>query len=266
MSTGTGGLDYEAKVLRAIKTNIGTTPFKIKPSTAGFSAAEVDLILLYKTSNEIAIEIKMDKAAQMGGGSYNYDRKTGKFSLSSKTVIDPDIDEKLLSELNSKKTSLNSLLDFAKSNSPIALGSNITGLPLKTTKAVWEEMTKKRLLVPLNAKVEVPTSFLYDHYKKKGCYYIQIGGLGLYYLHSNPLNLPVPQLKATMQIELRLARAGSTMDSKLKVPVASGNIRAQGRLNAKTLTKSPYSLDNPDDFMKVFGSVSEKDILALSKK
>jgi len=262
MSTGTGGLEYEDKVLRAINSKIKETPYKIKPSTAGFSAAEVDLILLYK-NKQIAVEIKMDKGAQMGGGSYNYNEKTGIFTLSAKTVIDADINKKLLEELNKKKTSLNTLLTYSKKNSPVSLTENMTGLPLKTTKAVWEDMTKNRLLVPLNAKIEVPTQFLYDHYKKKGCYYIQIGGLGFYYLHSNPLKLPIPQLKATMQIELRLGRAGSTMDSKLHVPVASGNIRAQGRLNAKSLTKSPYSLDKAEDFITVFGNVSEADILAL---
>jgi hypothetical protein len=265
MATGTGGLEYEAKVLNAIKTHINDTPYKIKPSTAGFSATEVDLILLYKTQ-QIAVEIKMNKGAQMGGGSYNYDRASGKFGLSAKTIIDPVINDRILSELEKRKSDLNVLLDFAKVTSPVALSSNISGLPLITTKEVWEEITKKRLLVPLNAKVEVPTSFLYDHYKKKGCYYIQIGGLGLYYLHSNPLNLPVPQLKATMQIELRLARAGSTMNTKLKVRVASGNIRAQGRLNAKSLIKSPYSLDKPADFIAVFGGVTEKDINALRRK
>jgi hypothetical protein len=265
MAAGAGGLEYEEKVLSAIKTRISDTPYRIKPSTAGFSAAEVDLILLYKT-HQIAVEIKQDKKAQMGGGSYNCDRATGKFRLSAKTTIDPGINETLLSELDARRASLNTLLDFAKENSPVALGSNISGLPLRTTKAVWEEMTKKRLLVPLNAKVEAPTSFLYNHYKKKGCYYIQIGGLGLFYLHSNPLNLPVPQLRAAMQIELRMARAGSKMDQKLKVPVASGNIRAQGRLNAKSAIKSPYSLDNPADFITVFGDVKEADIIALSRK
>lgn len=265
MAVGSGGLDYENKVLAAIKSKIGSTPYKIKPSTAGFSAAEVDLILLYG-SDQIPVEIKMDKKAQMGGGSYNFDIKTGKFSMSGKTVMDPGIASKIIEVLEDKKSDLIKLLDYAKKESPVSLSQNINGLPLKTTKAVWEAMTKNRLLVPLNAKIEVPTSFLYDHYKKKGCYYIQIGGAGLYYLHSNPLNLPVPQLKATMQIELRLARAGSTLDSKLKVNVASGNIRAQGRLNGKSVVSSPYSLDNANDFLEVFGNVSEADIKALNSK
>ena len=265
MAAGSGGLEYEKQVLRAINSQLGSTPYKIKPSTAGFSAHEVDLILLYG-KHQIAIEIKMSKADQMGGGSYNYNMSTGKFSLSSKTVIDPSINETILEALESKKNDINKALKYAKSESPTTLAQNITGLPLRTTKDVWESMTKNRYLVPLNAKIDVPTSFIYNHYKKKGCYYIQIGGSGLYYLHSNPLKLPIPQLKVTMQIELRLARAGSTMDSKLKVKVASGNIRAQGRLNGKSLTASPYDLQKPDHFLKVFGNVSESDIIALNSK
>lgn len=265
MAVGSGGLDYENKVLRAIDSKINSTPYKIKPSTAGFSAHEVDLILLYGR-HQIAIEIKMSKSDQMGGGSYNYNESTGKFSLSGKTVIDPGINETILDALESKKSDLNKALKYARSESPITLAQNISGLPLRTTKDVWESMTKNKYLVPLNAKIDVPTSFLYNHYKKKGCYYIQIGGSGLYYLHSNPLNLPVPQLKASMQIELRLARAGSTLDSKLKVNVASGNIRAQGRLNGKSLTASPYSLEKADDFLEVFGNVTESDIIALNSK
>ena len=174
MAAGSGGLEYETKVLHAIGTKINSTPYKIKPSTAGFSAHEVDLILLYG-KHQIAIEIKMSKADQMGGGSYNYDMATGKFSVSGKTVIDPGINEKILDALESKKSDLNKALKYAKSESPVTLAQNISGLPLRTTKDVWESMTKNRYLVPLNAKIEVPTTFLYNHYKKKGCYYIQIG-------------------------------------------------------------------------------------------
>ena len=76
----------------------------------------------------------------------------------------------------------------------------------------------------------------------------------------NPLNLPIPQLKIAMAIELRLGRAGSKLDKTLGVDVASGNIRAQGRLDSKTKIQSPYSLDKPGDFLKLFGNVSAKDL------
>lgn len=123
-------------------------------------------------------------------------------------------------------------------------------------------MTAKKLLVPLNGKIEAPINFLYDHYEEKNCYYIQIGGGGLYYLKSNPLKLPIPQLQMTFSIELRLGRSGSTYRSSLKAEVASGNIRVQGRLGGK-LIQSPYSLDKKGDFTELFGPITSAKVKTL---
>ena len=265
MSVGAGGVEYENKVLSTIKPQIRIIKGlkqKDGSSTAAFAATEPDLVLMMD-KYQINIEIKQDRKAQMGGGSYNYDMKSKKFSLSAKTVIDPAIDEKLREVLESKSKDLNSLLTHVKKNDAKLLTENVKGLPLKATKSMWEELTKEGFLVPLNAKMNVPYKFLHDHYAKKKCYYIQIGGAGLFYLKKNPLNLPIPQLQIPMAIELRLGRAGSKMDKSLGVDVASGNIRAQGRLDSKTKAKSPYSLDKPGDFLKLFGNVSEKDLKNL---
>lgn len=257
MSVGAGGVEYENKVMSVISEQIHNTQLKVKESgTAAFSAAEPDLVLIRKANNApINIEIKQDRDAQMGGGSYNYDMNSGKFYVSAKTVIDPGINDKIIDILESKKKYLDKLLDYSREINPPELSQGIKGLPLKATKDSWEELTRQKYLVPLNGKVAVTSSFLHAHYKKKNCYYIQIGGAGLYYLYSNPLNLPVPQLRVDMNIELRMGRAGSKMDGKLKQQVATGNIRAQGRLDAKMLVASPYSLDIPGHFEKLFGSI-----------
>ena len=265
MSVGSGGVEYENEVLRAIKPQIKKIKgLKLKEgaSTAAFAATEPDLVLLMD-GYQINIEIKQDNKAQMGGGSYNYDMKTKKFNLSAKTVIDPAIDSKLKEVLSTKQKDLDKLLSYVKKNDAKLLTEGVKGLPLKATKTMWEELTEERFLVPLNAKMQVPHTFLHDHYNKKKCYYIQIGGAGLFYLKKNPLNLPIPQLKIPMAIELRLGRAGSKMDKTLGVDVASGNVRAQGRLDSKTKIKSPYSLDNPGDFLKLFGNVTTKDLQNL---
>lgn len=265
MSVGSGGVEYENKVLAQIKPQIKSIKdLKLKEgaSTAAFAATEPDLVLLLN-GKQINIEIKKDNEAQMGGGSYNYDIKSKKFSLSAKTVIDPAIDEKLREILATKRKDLDNLLLHVKKNDSIMLSEGVKGLPLQATKTMWEELTAKRFLVPLNGKQKVPYTFLHDHYSKKNCYYIQIGGAGFFYLKSNPLNLPVPQLKIPMEIELRLGRAGSKMNKKLGVEVASGNIRAQGRLDKKTVLSSPYSLDKPGDFLKLFGNISMKDLANL---
>jgi hypothetical protein len=53
------------------------------------------------------------------------------------------------------------------------------------------------------------------------------------------------------------------MDKTLGTETASGNIRAQGRLDSKTKISSPYSLDKPGDFLKLFGNVTENDLKNL---
>ncbi len=85
-----------------------------------------------------------------------------------------------------------------------------------------------------------------------------MGGAGLFYLKRNPLNLPVPQLSSKFNVELRLGRSGSSYVAAVKTNVASGSIRAQGRLDGKV--SSPYSLDKTNDFTKLFGALSKKDL------
>ena len=259
MTVGSGGEEYERQVLQVIKPEIAKIKnYSIKEgtSTAAFASNVPDL-QLQMFDKVVNIEIKQDSKAQMGGGSYNYDMKSGKFSLSAKTVIDKVIQEKLEDALDSKKQDLNKLLKYVSKNDVAALASSVNGLPLRASKSMWEELTSKRFLVPLNEKVETAINFLYDHYKKKNCYYIQIGKAGLYYLHSNPLQLNVPQLKLNFTIELRLGRSGSTPSKSLGIDIASGNIRAQGRLGGR-INASPYSLDRSGDFTKTFGSIKPK--------
>ena len=264
MTVGSGGVDYEKKVLTEVKKQLKNVKgFQIKEgaSTAAFSAHEPDLVLLAH-SKPLNIEIKQDSKAQMGGTSYNYDMRTKKFSQGGKSQIDPDLNKLFLKILKSKTADLDKLLTYTKKNDIPELAKNVKGLPLTATKPMWEELTKRKLLVPLNGKVEAPIDFLYDHYEEKNCFYIQIGGGGLYYLKRNPLKLPIPQLRMTFTIELRLGRSGSTYRSSLKAEVASGNIRVQGRLGGK-IAASPYSLDNKGDFTTLFGQVTAAKVKTL---
>ena len=85
-----------------------------------------------------------------------------------------------------------------------------------------------------------------------------LGNAGLFYLKRNPLNLPVPQLSSKFNVELRLGRSGSSYVAAVKTNVASGSIRAQGRLNGRV--SSPYSLDKTNDFTKLFGALSKQEL------
>jgi len=109
------------------------------------------------------------------------------------------------------------------------------------------------------------TSFILQHYGKKGIDYIQIGGKGLYYLSSNPANLPVPQLaNVGLVVELRPGKGGTVKNKKTgrykKFPSdtgqghffkASAPLRISARLDGKSLAESPYTLDDPDSIVEM---------------
>jgi hypothetical protein len=260
MSVGSGGVAYENKVLSVIKPEISVLPnitIKQGTSTAAYASMEPDLQLVL-FNRPFNIEIKKDDGAQMGGGSFNYDIKTKTFFMSDKTHMDKVVEQKIINVLNAKSKDLEKALDFAKQNEMSLLSKDIKGLPLRASKDVWEQMVKARLLVPLNGKVETDIDFLYDHYEHKNCFYIQIGKAGFFYLKSNPLNLPIPQLKSKFVVELRLARSGSSYVAMYKTNIASGNMRAQGRLGGAN--KSNYSLDQAGDLTKLFGTLNKKQI------
>jgi hypothetical protein len=69
----------------------------------------------------------------------------------------------------------------------------------------------------------------------------------------NPLNLPVPALKAEIQIEMRLGFGGGKLSfpTDPPTPARSAGLRVQGRLLTKG--KSKYNLDNHKDVIELFG-------------
>lgn len=115
-------------------------------------------------------------------------------------------------------------------------------------------LKKKGLLAKINKNVKTSANFIIKHYNKKGVYYINIGGSGLFYMGKNPLKLPVPELKAEIQIEMRLGYGGGKLffPTDPPTPARSAGLRIQGRLLSKG--KSPYSLDKEEDIRKLFGA------------
>jgi len=87
------------------------------------------------------------------------------------------------------------------------------GAPNKGTvenKDISEEMVREDYRRFKDKFLSVPLSSLFNYYAAKGTYYIQIGGYGMYYMASNPANLPVPRFNGAMRLRIRLKRGGST--------------------------------------------------------
>lgn len=226
MSNNVQGFEYEEVVISAL---LEAGYCGDITEGAGSSAADADADLRLG-DDKYLVEVKKDSQAQMGGTSVRF--VDGEFELASETV-DSVTAEMIISALEPKKDAIKNFLSFIGAEQ----------FPTTCEKSAWEQAKVGGLLKQMNAKISRDTSFIADHYKSKGIYYIQIGGAGLFYLSDNPANLPIPKLEGSIDIELRAGRSGSKKNAA-GVPVVSGLLRAQGRL--KFQGQSPYTLDDSD--------------------
>jgi len=245
-STNVGGLDYEMTVLRAIKR--AGIQGNIKKG-AGFDStgADADISVDGKIFN---VEVKLDRDAQMGGSSVRFDSK-GVSLVKSMEKVTKDI---LVAAVSAKAESLNNLIGYLTKQRPTSVNQKVQGFPLSCTTDAWDRAQAKGLLVNTVVK-PYPVDFIAKHYAKKGIYYIQLGGAGLFYMAGNPANLPVPKLKGQVNIEIRSARSGSrTLSSGVRV--AGGGLRVQARLKIKG--NSPYSADDTASLVAMLDEMKRK--------
>lgn len=250
-SVGAAGLEYERKVHAAMKSakvpdlNAGDKP------GAGFSnqgAGDIEASYKGKPFN---VEIKLSSKDQMGGGSFRYQMQGKHFTPVKE--MDPEDLELLMAAAKEKANDIDNYIKAARKIDPVQYHKNISGIPLKISVDGRAELKKRGLLAKINKNVKTSANFIIRHYNKKGVYYINIGGAGLFYMGKNPLKLPVPELKAEIQIEMRLGFGGGklTFPTDPPTPARSAGLRLQGRLLTKG--KSPYSLDKVEDVRKLFG-------------
>ena len=255
MSVGAGGVKYEAAVVKAISQ--AATKFKghvkIKDdnlTSAGYSNVGVDLEVEVAGKN-FAVEIKQNKDAQMGGTSMKYNLETDEISLTKPDDVDEAVQQLFIDATRLKKNDFIKFIKRVKQLTPQPHKQKMkTNVPFGSLWVeAWRQAQKEGLLKQLNGKIRFDnTDIIAKRYNRKGVYYIQIGGAGLFYLLSNPLKLPVPKFEGEIDVELRLKLGGSGGK-----PKASPTYSVTGRL--KTTIESPLSLDNPADVATVFQTI-----------
>lgn len=232
---GLGGAAYEELVFNAIKAAGASGNMT---HTAGFDANLPDADIT-DNGEVYNVEVKMDGGAQMGGGSIGWD--SGEFFVAGKDVdaMQPIVDTLNSShDLEEMSAAIQNFVDFLNKHRR-KIGKEVSGFPMAgVSKEAWDLAVDQRLLVPINRKVDSSVDFIAGHYAHKGTHYIQIGGQGLFYLSSNPANLPIPKLKGRVQLEIRAVRGGSGGR-----PTVNAGLRVQPRL--KITSESPYTLDDP---------------------
>lgn len=255
-SVGSGGLEYEAKVRKVVEKAIKDTDLDLKKThtlkpdnSGGFDNSVVDMYMtvIIPPKQEVPIEIKMNKNAQMGGPSVKINKGGNEYSFSKAgAALEQDVQDMIITAVKSKEKDIRKYIKRMKQEEPLDLHASNGDyeVPFKTTKETWGVLQKEGMLKPINTIVNYNTKFIHDWYAKKKCYYIQVGGIGLFYMKKNPLNLPIPQLKADIEIYIRLTRSGSG-GTKAYPTQRSSQIRCIAKLKAKG--KSKYTLDNLDD-------------------
>lgn len=253
-TVGMGGVQYEQKIVAAIRTAKvpGLVLKDDGKATAAFSNVGAGDIEATYNGKPFNIEVKMSPNDQMGRGSLRYDLETKKFTPAKD--VDPADLELLLSAVNQKKDALDNYILAARKLKPIKYHRNISGIPLTVSKQGRDILKSKGYLKAINTTIVTEADFIVKHYNKKGVFYIQIGGAGLFYLGKNPLRLPVPKLDGEIQIEIRLAYAGGGGKFPDGTENRTAGLRFQGRLRTKNT--SPYTLDNSKSIKAMFSQTN----------
>ena len=251
--TGLGGIEYENQILSTLTPLQSKGLLKvIKEESAGFSAHGSDLELELK-GLPFNIEVKKDLAAQMGGGIIDFDAETNKLTAKGNLLsIDALILKEIMELAETKTPAITNYINFIKSIDPdFDIYNASTGIPLKTSVKNRDQAKKQGYLKAINGIVSTDTTFMEQHYNAKNTYYIQIGKAGLFYMGSNPHNLPIPRLQGIINVEFRLGYAGTKFGVEGNYRAA--NLRVQARIKSKLA--SPYTLDDPKSVKKLLKDI-----------
>ena len=266
-TVGAGGQEYELNVFNTMKQS-GAPGLDVgnKPA-AGFSrygAGDIEATLNNKPFN---IEVKLNSKAQMGSGSINYNRSTGEFVPTAGLRESSDNGDLILilATATTKKAAIDAYLDVLAKIEPVELHSVYAakGVPFVASKAALLNLKTQKLLAAINAKLKLSSDHIARLYNKKGVFYIQVGGAGLFYLGSNPLNLDIPKFEGEANIEIRLKPAGDSTGATSRAFTKKAG--SEELIQARTVglicaarflstTNSPYTLDDVNSINKLLNS------------
>lgn len=249
---GEGGAEYEKTVHAAlVKAQIpGFDPGE-KP-VGGYNNHTIGDIEATLNGEPFYVEVKKSKKAQMGTGQVVYNRETGKVEPHP-TLLETTGQDDLEILLQAAREKIPSMEEYLKRYDQIA-ESPAKGFPLLMKREIREQLKVEGYLKKTNARIIADSRYIIKHYNKKGVYYIQIGGAGLFYLNKNPFKLPIPPFEGEAQVEMRLKGAGSyAVKSKGGERYSRVEWSLNGRLRADV--KSPYTLDDPESARKLFASL-----------
>ena len=221
---GQRGFLYEGRVFNKLKSK-NLVPAGVTP--AGPDASKPDAVFKYNNVS-YNLEVKLNLETDYGQGTLEYSQ--GKWGLGGANT--PEADE--------MRNILNSVGAVQFVNNQWGL----MGIPYKGTvmnEQFTPEMVRQDYKRFTDKYLNVPLSSLFNYYAAKNTSYIQIGGYGMYYMGSNPANLPVPQFNGSLRLRIRTKRGGSN-------PIYNYRFTTALQVTQKP-SRSIYNIDNNIDFL-----------------
>ena len=221
---GQRGFLYEGRVFNKLKSK-NLVPAGVTP--AGPDASKPDAVFKYNNVS-YNLEVKLNLETDYGQGTLEYSQ--GKWGLGGANT--PEADE--------MRNILNSVGAVQFVNNQWGL----MGIPYKGTvmnEQFTPEMVRQDYKRFTDKYLNVPLSSLFSYYAAKNTSYIQIGGYGMYYMGSNPANLPVPQFNGALRLRIRTKRGGSN-------PIYNYRFTTALQVTQKP-SRSIYNIDNNIDFL-----------------
>jgi len=243
------GFTYEDTVVAcgtSLISSLGlTTDMSI---LAGGNSKNHDLsIMNTKSGDALNLELKLNMNAQLGGTSIQY-----KTSDNSLNAINP-LGDNVLPVLN-ENNKTESYAKLVESVNDVSLIKN-DGFPFTVDVEAWDKFNKNPIRKDCTTHVKYEDcTFIRNYLMSKGDNYIQIGGLGLYHVSADTLNLGTPLFDGPNKSEIETRPSGSRLSEKLNLKVRSVGLRVQYRLTDKKYWKnykSTVNLDNPDDLKMI---------------
>ena len=200
------------------------------------------------------VEVKLEKAQYSSVTLRHRNQKTS-FSKDKGYTFTKRLQEDLINK--SKKA----LSDYRKRAGELGADLELydkTGkLPMEIYKTLQTEGLQKNITKSTNFNQDI----ISELYSKKipPTNYIQIKNKGLFFMGKNPLNLPIPEFKADVNVTLRVSRGSrTTMDG---VEMTTMDLRIlPDKLTG--LSESKYSLDNVSEIK----SLMETDAVKILEK
>lgn len=222
------GNKYEKKIYNIIKhCSINNKPFNTqKEHELGGSSNKNDIECNFITENDIGIEVKKYNTPDWMQCSIKYNKRNKSWEATKKGK-NPDECRKMFDKLINK-------INLYDGEIPPFMEKSMTHeewVKLKKETKKWDDMY-----------IDIPSDYISNLYKKKGCNYIQISnGYGLYHLGNDICEFDVPLFNIEQQLRIRTKI--HTRKNKKGFCILSVTIACQPKDITK-LNRSKYTLDD----------------------